>query len=146
VGAVLAAALEARACAVLGQQAATNAALHRAETILAGLPVEDVIASAFGYNEAQLRFHEGNAVTHLHDRRRVWEATDRALALYPATDYMDRTLVQLDRADCLIHNGEVAEGAAQIVHALLELPTQRRDGLIVQRARGLAQDVAHHQA
>lgn len=146
VGAVLAAALEARACAVLGQRAATNAALQRAETILAGLKSEDVTESAFGYNEAQLRFHEGNAVTHLHDRRRVWEATDRALALYPATDYMDRTLIQLDRADCLIHDGEVAEGAAQIAHALLELPPQRRDGLIVQRARSLAQDVAPHQA
>ncbi|WP_054565648.1 helix-turn-helix transcriptional regulator [Frankia sp. R43] len=145
VGAVLAAALEARACAVLGQQAAMNAALRRAETILAGLKPEDVTASAFGYNEAQLRFHEGNAVTHLHDRRRAWEVTDRALALYPATDYMDRTLIHLDRADCLIHDGEVAEGAAQITHAFLELPPER-DELIVQRARGLAQGVAHHQA
>lgn len=142
VGAVLAAALQARAHAVLGQGDETDAALRRAEAILAGLSPEDVAESAFGYNEAQLRFHEGNALTHLRDRSRVWEATDRALALYPASDYMDRTLIQLDRADCLIHDGEVTEGAAQVARTLLELPAQRRDGLIVQRARGLAQNAA----
>ncbi|WP_198939475.1 hypothetical protein, partial [Pseudofrankia sp. EUN1h] len=144
VGAVLAAALQARAHAVLGQQAETDAALRRAEAILSSLATEDVTESAFGYNEAQLRFHEGNALTHLHDRSRVWEATDRALTLYPASDYMDRTLIQLDRADCLIHDGEVAEGAARVARTLLELPPGRRDGLILQRARGLAQATARH--
>jgi len=39
--------------------------------------------SAFGYNQAQLRFHEGNAYTHLHDTRAAWEAQERALELCP---------------------------------------------------------------
>lgn len=146
VGAVLAAALEARAHAVLGRQAETDAALHQAEVILTALEPDDVTESAFGYNEAQLRFHEGNALTHLHDRPRVWEATDRALALYPSSDFLDRALIHLDRADCLIHDGEVAEGAAHAMRTLLALPPQRRDGLILQRARGLAQTTGrgHH--
>ncbi|MDT3438267.1 helix-turn-helix transcriptional regulator [Pseudofrankia sp. BMG5.37] len=146
VGAVLAAALQARAHAVLGQKVETDAALRKAEAILAALQPDDVTESAFGYNEAQLRFHEGNALTHLHDRRRVWEATDRALTLYPSSNYLDRTLIELDRADCLIHDGEVAEGVAHVARTLMELPPQRRDGLILQRARGLAKATSpgHH--
>jgi hypothetical protein len=55
VGAVLAAALEARAHAALGRAVDTYAALHQAEAILSGLDSDDMTASAFGYNEAQLR-------------------------------------------------------------------------------------------
>jgi len=56
VGAVLAAALEARALGVLGRADETHAALREAERILLGLDDATVAASAFGYDEAQLRF------------------------------------------------------------------------------------------
>ncbi len=139
VGAALAAALEARAHAVLGRSADAGVALVRAEAILAALGPDDVTASAFGYNEAQLRFHQGNALTHLHDTRRADEAGERALSLYPASDYLDRTLIHLDRADCRIHDGQITEGVSHAAGSILQLPPQHRDGLILQRAADLAQ-------
>src|SRR2546430_2024307 len=97
VGAVLAAALEARALGVLGRADKVHAALQEAEKILDALDDAIVAASAFGYDEAQLCFHEGNALTHLGDTKAAWRAQERALALMPAADFMDRALTRLDR-------------------------------------------------
>lgn len=71
VGAALAAALEARAQASLGRAEETRSALRRAETILATLDMDAATPSAFAYDEAQLRFHESNALTHLGDSSSV---------------------------------------------------------------------------
>ena len=81
VGAVLAAALEARAHAAQGDGPETRLALGRAEAILAALEPGSVIASAFGYTESQFRFHEGNAYTRLRDPPGAASAGTRAGAL-----------------------------------------------------------------
>jgi Domain of unknown function (DUF4062) len=137
VGAALAAALEARAHAALGGLADTRAALERAERIVSRLPAEHREASAFGYNEAQLRFHESSALTHLRDTRGAWEAQERALALSAPYDYTDRTLTQLDRATCLVHEEEFSEAAAYAVRTLTTLTEAQRRGIITLRARDL---------
>lgn len=139
VGAVLAAALEARAHGVLGHTQDANAALDQAEVLLAALTPDDITASAFGYNEAQLRFHQGNALTHLGDTARAQEAHARALALYPASDYLDRALIQLDQAACLARDGNLDAGVTHAARTLEGLPPHQRDRLILERARGLAQ-------
>jgi tetratricopeptide (TPR) repeat protein len=141
VGTALASALKARAHAALGDRRATHEALDNAMKTLAALDPKDVVASAFGYNEAQLRFHEGNAWTALHDTSRAWAAQDRALALYPHSDWMDRTFVHLDHAACLAHDGEVEAGVGRASQALLALPDAHRTGLILQRARRLADSI-----
>ena len=61
--------LEARAYAVMGRDRDTRSALGRAESSLSDLNGEALMPSAFGYNEAQFRFHEGNAYTYLGDVR-----------------------------------------------------------------------------
>jgi len=61
----LAAALKARAQAALVRADATRSALQLAEACLSHLDAGSIGTSAFDYNEAQLRFHEGNAFTHL---------------------------------------------------------------------------------
>jgi hypothetical protein len=137
VGAALAAALEARAQARLGQRDAMRRALERAEVTLAGLDADSVNASAFGYTEAQLRFHEGSAWTAVHDTGRAWTAQARALALCPEGDWMDRTLVHLDRAACLSADGDVEHGLAVATQAMLDLPASHRTGLVLLRARWL---------
>ncbi len=144
VGVALAAALEARAQAARGDEAGTRAALDVAQTALAKLGADEVMPSAFGYNEAQLRFHEGNAFTHLHKTGAAWAAQDRALALYPASDYMDRALVQLDRASCLAHDGDPT-AMTHATTALLDLTAEQRTGLILSRAQDIfdALSVAH---
>jgi tetratricopeptide (TPR) repeat protein len=135
VGAALAAPLEARACAALGRHQETRDALQRAEKILENLDGGSVVASAFGYNEAQLRFHGSNAYTHLHDTRSAWEAQDRALELCPSTDFMDRALTQLDRASCLAHDGDIATGMSYATETLVNLSDEQRRGLITLRAQ-----------
>jgi len=134
VGAALAAPLEARACAALGRHQETRDAVQRAEEILESLDGDSVAASAFGYNQAQLRFHEGNAYTHLHDTRAAWEAQERALELCPPTDFMDRALTRLDRASCLAHDGDTSTGMRYATGTLVNLSNQQRRGLITLRA------------
>src|SRR5262249_29890553 len=87
VGTALAAALEARAYAVRGQAQETRSALGRAEGSLSALDGDALLSSAFGYNESQLRFHEGNAYTYLGDVPRALKAQKRALELCQPNDY-----------------------------------------------------------
>jgi transcriptional regulator with XRE-family HTH domain len=135
VGAVLAAALEARAQAALGHQQETHAALGYAENCLSRLDPSTIGTSAFNYNEAQLRFHQSNAFTHLHDMSAAWRAQEMALALCPTSDYMDRTMTKLDRAYCLAYDGDVTGAVAVIVEATTSLTDQQRQGIIAARAR-----------
>jgi tetratricopeptide (TPR) repeat protein len=135
VGAALGAALEARAQASLGRHAETQEALRRAEAILAQLDANSTSQSAFSYSEAQLRFHEGSAYTHLHDTRSAWAAQRRALELVPANDYTDRTLTRLDRAICLAHDGDGTAAVEYAVQALSGLAEDQRQGILTLRAR-----------
>lgn len=134
-GAVLAAALEARAHASRSDHESTRAALDRAAVLLSFLDNAVVTDSAFGYTEAQLCFHEGNAFTHLHDTALAWPAQKRALELSPPSDYMDRTLVLLDRAQCLAQDGELDGALSCMTGALGSLNERQRQGIITARAR-----------
>jgi tetratricopeptide (TPR) repeat protein len=135
--AILAAALEARAQAALGpgRSREARAALHRAEGIFANLDDGSTIGSAFAYSEAQLHFHFGNALTHLHDTEGAWREQEWALRLYPASDFLDRTLTSLDRAYCLAHDGDTKEAVTYATQALGALTGQQRNGMITNRAR-----------
>jgi tetratricopeptide (TPR) repeat protein len=137
VGAALAAALEARALAALGPDLTepAQAAIRRAETIMFGLKPADLIASAFGYNEAQLRFHEGSTYTNLRNTPAAWKAQQRALELVPANDYTDRTLTHLDRAACLANDGDITAAANYATSALGLVPESQCKGIILARAR-----------
>jgi transcriptional regulator with XRE-family HTH domain len=137
VGAALAAALEGRGHAALGPTRAqeARAAMCRAEEVLSSLDADSVSASALGYSEAQLRFHYGSVLTHLHDTEGAWREQERALRLYPASDFLDRTLTSLDRAHCLAHDGEIGEAMSYAAGTLAGLDGQQRDGMITNRAR-----------
>lgn len=134
VGAALAAPLEARAHAVMGDRREAEAALGRAEEALAHLHGDQTAESAFGYNEAQLRFHQGNALTHLGQTDRAREAQQRALQLYPADEHLDRALIELDAAMCLLLDGEAAAAVDSTAATLRKLPAQHRSGIILTRA------------
>ncbi|MDT0381452.1 helix-turn-helix transcriptional regulator [Streptomyces sp. DSM 42041] len=141
VGPALAAPLEARALAVLGRAEAAAGALERAEVALERLPEQEQIGSAFGYSENQLRFHAGNAWTHLGDTARAAENHGQALALYPADDLTDRTLIRLDQAMCIVQDGDLAGAATTATAAIEELPREHRSALIIYRAEQLADRV-----
>ena len=109
-GAALSSALEARAYAVTGRAAETRSALARAEEVLSQLDGDSLVPSAFGYNEASFRFHEGNAYTHLRDFKSAMRAQDRALELCAPDNDADWAMTRLDRAQCLIYAGDIASG------------------------------------
>lgn len=136
-GYALAAALEARAYAGLGLDRGREAksALGRAETVLARLDESAIVPSAFGYNEEQLRFHESSTLTRLNDTQAAWQAQERALEPCPTSDYTDRTLIQLDRAACLIQTHDIPGAIDYAAHALSGITEQQRRGIIALRAR-----------
>ena len=129
VGSVLATALEARANAMLGRRDEATSAAGRAEGYLECLDSSLIGPSAFGYDEAQLRFHQGSALTQLGETGAALAVQDRALELYPAENYLDRTLVHLDRAECLIRDRDFASG--------IELATATFSGLELAQAQGM---------
>lgn len=137
----LASALTARACAVHGDRGAAFSAISSTERTLDRLATEDLESSAFGYNEAHLRFHHGNALTHLGLSREAIALQDRALDLYPADDYLDRALVRLDRAACFVHLGDLDTAMDQAISTLLSLTSAQRSGLVTGRARQVVASV-----
>lgn len=136
VGSALAAALEARAHGILGDSDETLRALERADSILSRLNTGSQAASAFGYNEAQFRFHEGNALTHLGEVDSAWESQKRALALYPINDG-DRLLIHLDRAMGLAHSGDARAAIDHAFKALVDVSPDQRLGIVAIRTRQL---------
>jgi len=145
VGAVLAAALEARAQASLGRGEETRSALRQAETILAVLDKGVETPSAFAYDEAQLRFHESNALTHLGDTTAAWAVQDRALELVASGDFMDRAFTQLDRAMCLAIDGDASGAATYTLDTVLGLSEPERHGIINGWARQIIAALPVHQ-
>lgn len=141
VGSALAAALEARIHAITGGVRETREALARAEKILSFLADADLIPSAFGYNEAQLRFHESSAYTHLRDAHLAFQAQDRALELCAHGDYTDWALTRLDRATCLTHTGEIAGGITYATETLNALTQPQRQGIITIRGREILREL-----
>ena len=133
VGAALAAALEARAQAARGRTQQAHTALGHAERILAMLEPGSVTASAFGYTESQLRFHQSNAYTRLRDTRRALAAQDRALQLCPSGDYTDWALTRLDRASCIGQTGDPSAAVAYATETLSHLRVAHSQGIIALR-------------
>ena len=145
VGAALAAALEGRAQAAMGQQQATRAALARAEDILSRLRGDELAPSAFGYNEGQLRFHEGSAYTSLRDTRSAFGAQDRALKLCLPGDYTDWAMTRLDRAICLAYDGDIAAALSYAMETLAGLTETQRRGIITLRGYDLLNNLPAQQ-
>jgi transcriptional regulator with XRE-family HTH domain/tetratricopeptide (TPR) repeat protein len=133
VGAGLAAALEARAHAAMGNREGTRAALARAEEITAQLDGDDLIPSAFGYNEAQLRFHAGSALTHLQDVKAALAEQERALELCMPGDYTDWAMTRLDRAACLLHSDGTTDALTYATETVDSLTQAQRKGIITLR-------------
>lgn len=117
----------------LGQHRETHTALGRAEDILSHPEGDQLMPSAFAYNEAQLRFHEGSAYTRLHDVKAALQAQARALELCAAGDYMDWAMIRLDRASCLLLAGDAAFALTYAAETLSSLTEPQRRGIITVR-------------
>jgi transcriptional regulator with XRE-family HTH domain len=137
VGRALAAALEMRAHAAMGDAKAAMRALAEAERTHGLLAGEELASSAFGYAESQLRFHSGNALARLGDTSAARAVLDRALELCAPQDYTDWAMIRLDRAGCLILDGDLDAGLGYAAQTLLTLDIPKKQGIITGRGREL---------
>jgi hypothetical protein len=117
----------------MGRDRETRESLARAESILSQLDGDSLVPSAFGYNETQLRFHEGNAYTHLRDVKAALRAQERALELCAPGDYTDWAMTRLDRAMCLAYEGDASEALTYSTETLTSLTEPQREGIIALR-------------
>ena len=116
--------------------------LGRARDELVRLPAADRADTAFGYTERQFLFHEGDTLITLHQHQRANYVLDRALQLYAPTEVLDRSLVTLDVARCLLDADEPEEALRLSRDTITALPREHRAELVVHTARSLGATVA----
>jgi len=118
------------------------ALLGRAHDELARLPATDRADTAFGYTERQFLFHEGDTLTTVGRHQRAHKALTRALQLYAPTERLDRSLVTLGVARCLLEANEPEEALRLSRKTLAGLPREHRSEIVVRAARSLGETVA----
>lgn len=133
--AALAAAVQARALALLGHGERAVRALGAAEDLLGALHGEQAADTWYGYPPVKHHVHASHALMLAGASGPAGAAQDQALALSRPTSWMTRTLLELDRAACLVHDGEAEAGAARAATALSLLPPASRCGVVLARAR-----------
>jgi tetratricopeptide (TPR) repeat protein len=152
VASVMAPAVAARALARMAGRGRRDALeqgirmLDRAHDGLDSLPEADRSDTAFGFTQRQLCFYEGDALVTLGDCQRAERALTRALRLYPPGELLDRVLVTLVLARCLLDAGEPEQALSISQNALAGLPREHRPQLILRTARQLGRSAAerHH--
>lgn len=134
----LAAAMEARAQARLGNQAEVLSAVARSDDIFDRLDQGETRVNILGVYEHLLRFFQSNALT-------VCGATDAAFGVQQRTqslsqaNVVDANLLRMDQAVCLMKNGDYDEGCALATRTLEGFPLKSRMELVARRA----EDVLH---
>lgn len=129
--------LEARSLARLGRKREARDAMRLAQAAFLRLAATDTADTAYGYTERQLVWHEGSMWTALGDTRRAQAALQRARDMYTPTEYLDRALIALDEATCLMRVGEVTVACRETSHLLQSLPPEHLTGIVIARAREL---------
>jgi tetratricopeptide (TPR) repeat protein len=152
VAGVMAPAIAARAMARMagyGSRRALDQArdlLDRAHDAVDDLPASDRADTAFGYTQRQLFFHEGDALLALGDGQRAARSFARALSGYRPGEFLDRSLIVLGQARCLLEAGEPEQALRLSQNALLGLDREHRPEIVLRAARLLGRLVAARHA
>jgi tetratricopeptide (TPR) repeat protein len=152
VAGVMAPAVAARAVARIagrGRRDALDQAirmLDRAHDGLEALPEPDRADTAFGYTQRQLYYYEGDALVTLGDCQRAERAYTRALRLYPQGEFLDRALINLGLARCLLEAGEPEQALGLSRDVLASLPREHRPHIVLRTARQLGRSAAARHA
>jgi tetratricopeptide (TPR) repeat protein len=152
VAGVMAPVVAARAAARMGGRGRRDAleqaraVLDRAHDALADLPACDRADTAFGYTERQLYFHEGDTLIALGDGPGASQAFAHALRGYSPGEFLDRTLIVLGQARCLLEAGEPEQALRLSQDALLGLPREHRPEIVLRVARLLGRSAAARHA
>ena len=148
VAGVMAPVVAARAAARMGGRGRRDAleqargVLDRAHDVLNDLPDCDRADTAFGYTERQLYFHEGDTLVALGDCQGASRAFAHALRGYSPDEFLDRTLIAVGQARCLLEAGEPEQALRLSQEALLGLPREHRPEIVLRAARLLGRSAA----
>jgi transcriptional regulator with XRE-family HTH domain/tetratricopeptide (TPR) repeat protein len=129
------AALEAKAHARLGNEAAASDALRQATRAMGSAPAEELRPGAFGFPPAKHLYYEGTSYVRLGASDRALASSTEALALYrPTRAYMDTAIVNIDLAVAQAQKGEL-DRACALVAGVLDLPSELRIRPMTARVR-----------
>ncbi len=123
-----------------------RARLDHAHEALGDLPDDDRADTAYGYTERQFYFHEGDALIALGDGQRAGRAFAQALRLYSPGEFLDRSLIMLGQARCLLEAGEPEQALRTSQEVLLGLPREHRPQIVMRAARSLGRSAAARHA
>lgn len=93
--------------------------------------------SLFGWPEQRLRFTESFVHSFLGEAELAEEAQTRAIALYPESDKRGAALIELQRALCLVKQGDVVTGVGHAYSTMTELAAAYHNSVVL----GLGQHV-----
>ncbi|WP_037935510.1 hypothetical protein [Streptosporangium roseum] len=116
-------------------------ALSRARAAFSQMTAADQEDSTFGYTERQLYFHQGDALVRLGQAMEADLILEQALTKYGPTDWLDPTIIKLDRAKCKLLEGDLEEALTIARSALAGLNQGGRPDLLMQRAHEVAKEV-----
>jgi hypothetical protein len=68
-------------------------------------------------------------------------AQERALELNAPGDYTDWAITRLDRANCLVYDGDTSEAMSYATETFEQLSTSQREGIITLRGQEILTDV-----
>src|SRR6266540_3364052 len=99
---------KAQSLALAGRHTEAVGALEQIQESFADLPTSTANDhdSLFGWAEERMRFTESFVFSHLGDTERANDAQRRALALYPASYLRGPAQIELQRAFCLVRDGD----------------------------------------
>ncbi|MFF7157956.1 transcriptional regulator [Streptomyces sp. NPDC008139] len=137
--AALAAAVNARALAAIGDQQGALRSVATARLIAEHLDGTQAADTWFGYPAQNHHVHLSQAFTILGRTREAYTEQEAALALTRSPSVMTRALLEMDAAICLRTDGAPAAAADKAVAIWKRLPEAYRDGLLRTRAETLRQ-------
>jgi transcriptional regulator with XRE-family HTH domain len=130
-------AILARAAATTADAPTARAALRHAEDLYGA--VEQIPDNtAYAFTAGQLHFYRSHALTTLGESRAAWQAQDDAISAFGPGEHLDPALVRLDRALCMVHNGDIVQGADYAATVLQQLPAVHRPAIVWRRAQAVA--------
>jgi hypothetical protein len=133
-------AILARAAAAMAQSQAARTALHHAESLFDTVDQEQD-NSAYAFTTGQLHFYRSHALTTLGESRAAGRAQEDALAAFGPGERLDPTLVHMDRALCMVHEGDVGQAADYAIAVLQDLPSAYRPAIVLRRAHAVIEAV-----
>jgi hypothetical protein len=144
--ATLAAAVAARAYALSHQPEQARQAIAAADAFMEQLDACARADTWLTHGEQKHHVHLSHAFTALGDTRRARESQHRALELSSPTSTMTRSLLTIDAAACVHHDGDTEQACRRAITVLADLPAAYRTGLVHRRALDLYRSVpSQHQ-